>query len=159
MAINLFGVKQEENETLRAYIESFNIAILEVPAPQPKVQISVITQGLPRQPLFESLAKKPASDFYVLLARVDRYINLEDAQLKKDNKREKMRDTEGPSSHNSRGNPEDDFNTLTPKSKHLTPLITSPARMLMVMDRFLALQWSKGSEVGPQLHKSIYFCR
>ncbi|KAL0448292.1 UNVERIFIED_CONTAM: hypothetical protein Slati_1385600 [Sesamum latifolium] len=95
-AINLFEVKQEENETLRAYIECFNQAILEVPATHLEVLISAIMQGLRNRPLLESLAKKPISDFYDLLARADRYINLEDAQLiKKDNPHDRRRDNEG----------------------------------------------------------------
>ncbi|KAL0448376.1 UNVERIFIED_CONTAM: hypothetical protein Slati_1394000 [Sesamum latifolium] len=124
-AISLFDVKLEEKETLRAYIERFNKAILQVPATHPKILISAITQGLSSGPLFGSLAKKPVFDFYDLLALADMYINLKEAQLTK-----KDKDLPPARAGESR---EDDLISLIPKMS-TAPLITSPAWMLMATD-------------------------
>ncbi|KAL0322385.1 UNVERIFIED_CONTAM: Transposon Tf2-11 polyprotein [Sesamum calycinum] len=83
LAINLFGVKTIENETLRAYVQHVNSDILEVLATHQEVLIKTLTQGLQVGPLFELMVKKPISDFHDLLARVKRYMTLEYDQLKK----------------------------------------------------------------------------
>ncbi|KAL0406265.1 UNVERIFIED_CONTAM: hypothetical protein Slati_3940400 [Sesamum latifolium] len=66
--INLFGIKQEEKETLRTYVQRFNTAVLEVPTPHQEVLVSALIQGLRGGPLFESLVKRPAIDFLDVLA-------------------------------------------------------------------------------------------
>ncbi|KAL0423912.1 UNVERIFIED_CONTAM: hypothetical protein Sradi_0926000 [Sesamum radiatum] len=104
-AISLFGMEHEENDTLKAYIEQFNNNILEVPAIYPQVLISSITQGLYNEPLFESMTKKHISDLYNLLARTDRYINLEDSQLTKDNSIDRKRNKEGSFARRSKVEP------------------------------------------------------
>ncbi|KAL0394714.1 UNVERIFIED_CONTAM: hypothetical protein Slati_4437600 [Sesamum latifolium] len=105
-AISFFGVKQEEKDTLKAYIEHFHKVILEILVTHLEVLLSAITQGLRNGPLFESLAKKSVSNFYDLLARADSYINLEDAQLTEKNIAcNRSRDNEKASSHKSRGEP------------------------------------------------------
>ncbi|KAL0434471.1 UNVERIFIED_CONTAM: hypothetical protein Slati_2781400 [Sesamum latifolium] len=63
-AINLFRIKQEEKETLRDNIQHFNTTILKVPTTHQEVLVSAFTQELCRGPLLESLAKKPATDFW-----------------------------------------------------------------------------------------------
>ncbi|KAL0445595.1 UNVERIFIED_CONTAM: hypothetical protein Slati_1687400 [Sesamum latifolium] len=78
-AISLFAIKQDERETLRAYVQRFNIPVLEVPAPHQEVLINAFTQGLRGGPLFDSLAKRLAVDFLDVLARTEKYMNLEDA--------------------------------------------------------------------------------
>ncbi|KAL0405136.1 UNVERIFIED_CONTAM: hypothetical protein Slati_3827500 [Sesamum latifolium] len=78
-AISLFGIKQEEKETLRTYAQHFNIAILEVPTVHQQVLVSAFTQGLRGGPLFESLAKKPTTDFLDVPVRAEKHMNLEDA--------------------------------------------------------------------------------
>ncbi|KAL0413125.1 UNVERIFIED_CONTAM: hypothetical protein Sradi_1514200 [Sesamum radiatum] len=75
------SVKQEENETLKAYVQRFNTAILEVLATHQEVLVSAFTQRLRGGPLFESLAKKPITDFLHVLARDGKYMNLEDIWL------------------------------------------------------------------------------
>ncbi|KAK4395935.1 hypothetical protein Sango_1747800 [Sesamum angolense] len=59
--------KLEDNETLRAYVQRFNITVLEVPTAHQEVLISAFTQGLREGPFFESLAKKPTVDFLDVL--------------------------------------------------------------------------------------------
>ncbi|KAL2235261.1 UNVERIFIED_CONTAM: hypothetical protein Sindi_1258300 [Sesamum indicum] len=68
--VSLFGVKQEEKETLRTYVQHFNSAILEVPATDWEILVSTFTKGLCGALLFESLAKKPGTNFLDVLARL-----------------------------------------------------------------------------------------
>ncbi|XP_073018166.1 uncharacterized protein [Primulina eburnea] len=81
--LSLFGMKQQENETLREFVQLFNSAALEIPATTPDIMISAFTQGLRGGEFFKSLVKKPPSSYDDLLARAEKYINLEDAQWHK----------------------------------------------------------------------------
>ncbi|KAL0313041.1 UNVERIFIED_CONTAM: hypothetical protein Sradi_5703400 [Sesamum radiatum] len=133
---------------LKGLCPNFNTAILEVPIPYQEVLVSALTQGLCGGPLFEYLAKKPAIDFLDVLARAEKYMNLEDAWLVEQNDCDKRKENELPSTRRTRGEPQGHFNPMDPKNEHYTPLITSPARMLMETYQLLALQWAKGSEEG-----------
>ncbi|KAL0288365.1 UNVERIFIED_CONTAM: hypothetical protein Sangu_2660700 [Sesamum angustifolium] len=88
--ISLFGIKQEEKETLRAYVQYFNATILEIPTAHQEVIVSAFT--LHGGPLIESLAKKPAIDFLDVLAQAEKYMNLEDAWLVKKNEHDKRKE-------------------------------------------------------------------
>ncbi|KAL0325378.1 UNVERIFIED_CONTAM: hypothetical protein Sradi_5107100 [Sesamum radiatum] len=140
LAISLFGVKQEE-ETLKAYVQHFNTAILEVSTYQQEVLVSVFTKGLCGGPLLKSRAKKPNTNFLDVLTRAEMYINLEDTWLVKKNSHDKRKASELPFSYRGRGESRGRFNPLNPKQEHYTLLITNLARMLMAIDQHLALQW------------------
>lgn len=58
----------------------FNAATLEVPTCPPEVQISTFTQGLKGGDLFRSLVKRAPITYDELLARAEKYINVEEAQ-------------------------------------------------------------------------------
>ncbi|XP_075507202.1 uncharacterized protein LOC142543686 [Primulina tabacum] len=73
-------MKQQENETLREFVQRFNSAALEIPAAIPDIMISAFTQGLRGGEFFKSLVKKPPLSYDDLLARAEKYVNLEDAQ-------------------------------------------------------------------------------
>ncbi|XP_073131435.1 uncharacterized protein [Henckelia pumila] len=78
--LSLFVMKQQDQETLREFIQRFNGAALEVPTATPDILISAFTQGLKGGEFFKSLVKKPQSSYDDLLARAKKYVNLEDAQ-------------------------------------------------------------------------------
>ncbi|XP_073064019.1 uncharacterized protein [Primulina eburnea] len=78
--LSLFVMKQQEAETLREFVQRFNNAALEIPAATPDIMISAFTQGLRGGEFFKSLVKKPPSSYDDLLARAEKYVNLEDAQ-------------------------------------------------------------------------------
>ncbi|KAL0406411.1 UNVERIFIED_CONTAM: hypothetical protein Slati_3955000 [Sesamum latifolium] len=107
-------IKQEDNKTLRAYIQRFNKAILEVPTAHQEVLVNAFTQGLRGGPLFESLAKKSAIDFLDVLAQTGKYMNLEDAWLMRKSSHDRWRENELSSSNRSRGEPEGCLNPLDP---------------------------------------------
>ncbi|XP_075500196.1 uncharacterized protein LOC142538781 [Primulina tabacum] len=78
--LSMFVMKQQEAETLREFVQRFNSATLEIPAATPDIMISAFTQGLRGGEFFKSLVKKPPSSYDDLLARAEKYVNLEDAQ-------------------------------------------------------------------------------
>ncbi|KAL0361006.1 UNVERIFIED_CONTAM: hypothetical protein Sradi_3785100 [Sesamum radiatum] len=77
--LSLFSIQQKERESLKDYLRRFNTATLEVPSATQEVKASTFVQGLRDGDFFKSLAKKPTTKFDVLLARVAKYINMEDA--------------------------------------------------------------------------------
>ncbi|XP_073131641.1 uncharacterized protein [Henckelia pumila] len=78
--LSLFVMKQLDQETLREFIQRFNGVALEVPTSNPDILISAFTQGLKGGEFFKSLVKKLPSSYDDLLARAEKYVNLEDAQ-------------------------------------------------------------------------------
>ncbi|KAL0278050.1 UNVERIFIED_CONTAM: hypothetical protein Sradi_7300400 [Sesamum radiatum] len=114
-SINPFGIKQEEKETLMAYVQRLNIATLEVSTTYEEVLVNVFTQGLRRGPLLESLAKKSTMDFLDVLARAEKYIYLEDAWLVKKNRHDKRKEGEPYLTCRLKGELRGLFNPLDPK--------------------------------------------
>ncbi|XP_073122033.1 uncharacterized protein [Henckelia pumila] len=78
--LSLFVMKQQDQKILGEFIQRFNGAALEVPTAIPDILISAFTQGLKGGEFFKSLVKNPPSSYIDLLARTDKYVNLEDAQ-------------------------------------------------------------------------------
>ncbi|XP_073051186.1 uncharacterized protein [Primulina eburnea] len=86
--LSMFVMKQQENETLREFVQRFNSEALEIPAATIDIMISAFTQGLRGGEFFKSLVKKPPSSYDDLLVRAEKYVNLEDAQRSRDEVRE-----------------------------------------------------------------------
>ncbi|KAK4397419.1 hypothetical protein Sango_1578500 [Sesamum angolense] len=124
--ISLFGINLEEKETLRAYVQCFNTVILEVPTAHHEVLVSALTQGLCEGLLFKSLHKKPAADFLDVLARAEKYINLENTWLVKKNGRDKRKESELSSTRRLRGEPRGCLHPHDPKNDHYTPSHNQP---------------------------------
>ncbi|KAI3473671.1 hypothetical protein Pfo_031543, partial [Paulownia fortunei] len=83
-SLTLFSIKQKDNEALRSYIKRFTAAALEVPSAMQEVLSNALDQGLQDGEFFRSLAKKSAISFDDLLARAEKYINMEEAQREPD---------------------------------------------------------------------------
>ncbi|XP_073138857.1 uncharacterized protein [Henckelia pumila] len=82
-AYSLFEAKQSGEEFLRTYIKRFNKIALEVPTCAQETKIMAFTQGLREGEFFKSLVKKAPRTFEDLLARAEKYINMEEAQRQK----------------------------------------------------------------------------
>ncbi|XP_073138061.1 uncharacterized protein [Henckelia pumila] len=82
-AYSLFEAKQAGEKSLRAYIKRFNKTALEVPTCAQETKIIAFTQGLREGEFFKSLVKKAPRTFEDLLARAEKYINMEEAQRQK----------------------------------------------------------------------------
>ncbi|KAL2232539.1 UNVERIFIED_CONTAM: hypothetical protein Sindi_1433900 [Sesamum indicum] len=107
----------EKKKTLRAYVQYFNNAILKVPAAHQEMLINTLTQRFQVESLFESLAKKHVNDFYDLLAREWKFINLEYARLvKKGDNCDKRRDNEGTPTYRRIEESRRCFNPLNPRT-------------------------------------------
>ncbi|XP_075486236.1 uncharacterized protein LOC142525832 [Primulina tabacum] len=91
-AFSLFEVKQNPEESLRAYIRRFNRVALDVPTCATETKTTAFTQGLREGEFFKSLTKKVSGDFEDLLSRAEKYINMEEAQKQK---REAVRKEKG----------------------------------------------------------------
>ncbi|XP_042410156.1 uncharacterized protein LOC121999560 [Zingiber officinale] len=79
-SVSLFSMKQEARETLRAYIQRFNQAALDIPAISSETMIHAFTQGLMDGDFFHSLIRKPPRDYDHMLKKANKYINVEEAQ-------------------------------------------------------------------------------
>ncbi|XP_075479421.1 uncharacterized protein LOC142520304 [Primulina tabacum] len=82
-AFSLFEVKQNPEESLRAYIRRFNRVALDVPTCATETKTTAFTQGLREGEFFKSLTKKVPGYFEDLLSRAEIYINMEEAQKQK----------------------------------------------------------------------------
>lgn len=82
-SLYLTTIKQGTNESLREYMTRFNEAILEIPGVEATLKIHSFIEGLRPGHFFASLMQKPTEMFDELLARVQKYINMEEAMVAK----------------------------------------------------------------------------
>ncbi|XP_042410035.1 uncharacterized protein LOC121999415 [Zingiber officinale] len=79
-SVNLFSIKQGARETLRAYIQRFNQAALDIHVISSETMMHAFTQGLMDGDFFHSLIRKPPRVYDHMLKKASEYINVEEAQ-------------------------------------------------------------------------------
>lgn len=165
--LTLYGMRQKDNEPLRAYLKRFTIATLEVPEASQDVLITSFSQGLHEGDFYTSLAKKGPQSWDELLQRAAKYVNLEDAlRLKnvetparehaqmdrtsaivKDNRAERKempREVKGLwLGGEKRGGPR--YNSYT-------PLVSPPSQVLMAIKSSPLLKWPGTWSERPKNH-------
>ena len=81
---SLINIKQREGESIRAYINRFNVAVLEVQNLYQSVAMAALKGGLQKNDLLFSLEKKYPRDFADFLARAEGYARAKEAFKMKD---------------------------------------------------------------------------
>ena len=88
---SLINIKQREGESIRAYVNRFNVAALEVRNLDQSVAMAALKGGLQKNDLLFFLEKKYPRDFVDLLARAEGYARAEEAFKMKDEEAVKQR--------------------------------------------------------------------
>ncbi|KAL0405953.1 UNVERIFIED_CONTAM: hypothetical protein Slati_3909200 [Sesamum latifolium] len=159
--LSLFSIRQKEGESLKDYLQRFNMASLEVPSAIQEVKANVFAQGLMDGDFFKSLTKKPDTKFDVLLARAAKYINMEDAQAsKREGRGEKRKENKD---ENPSKKPKMDFKDKNPAWQRMnmvyTPLTIPITQALMAVEGKGLLSRPRSYKDGPRQPKSDKFCR
>ncbi|KAI3453674.1 hypothetical protein Pfo_010337 [Paulownia fortunei] len=162
-SLTLFSIKQKDNEALRSYIKRFTATALEVPSATQEVLSNTLAQGLQDGEFFRSLAKKSARSFDDLLARAEKYINIEEAQRMKRDEGERKRDRREPGKERGgfvrKLKPEEQ--PLLPVSgepRQYTPLVAPRAHILMAIAKHKGLKRPYNHSAAPTKPKSNLFC-
>ena len=90
------SMKQQEDETLRAYISHFNKETLSIDEADDKILVAVFINGLKKGKFLFSLYKNDPKTMSEVLYRATTYMNAEDALLarkERPRKRERQEDT------------------------------------------------------------------
>ncbi|KAL8505453.1 hypothetical protein ACS0TY_016627 [Phlomoides rotata] len=119
-----------EAKSLRAFLNCFNQAALEVPIASLEVKINSLTNGFKDGDFFSSLAKKHVATFDDLLRRAEKYITLE--EIRKAKKVEsKPSASEKKKAHKVKlVDPEPTGGRFRRKFEKYTPLKLQPAEVL-----------------------------
>ncbi|KAL0402737.1 UNVERIFIED_CONTAM: hypothetical protein Slati_4303600 [Sesamum latifolium] len=157
--LSLFAVRQKEDEPLKEYLQRFNTATLEVPAATQEVKASAFSQGLLDGDFFKSLAKKPVSKFDALLTRAATYINMEEAQAaKKDRRGEKCKEVrEDAPSKKPRGDLKDRKPPFQRVNAVYTPLVIPITQAFMAVEEKGLIMRPRSWRDTPQRPKSDKF--
>lgn len=75
-SLSLFSLKQGSEETLRKYIQRFNQVTLHVPIVALEALVSPFSQGSMDGDFFQSLVKKPPTNYDDLFGRAKKYISV-----------------------------------------------------------------------------------
>ncbi|XP_030964868.1 uncharacterized protein LOC115986152 [Quercus lobata] len=91
----LMSIKQQEEETLRAYISRFNKEALSIDEADDKILVAAFMNGLKEGKFLFSLYKNDSKTMSEVLYRATKYINAKDALLAREDrpkKRERQED-------------------------------------------------------------------
>ncbi|KAL0416591.1 UNVERIFIED_CONTAM: hypothetical protein Slati_3491000 [Sesamum latifolium] len=156
----LFTVVQQEQESLRDYVQRFSEAVLEVQDLNHELLASILQQGLRRGRFRESIAGKPPTTLDELLKRVAKYIRIEEALKPKaevDNKR-KIR--EGEKRDPRREGLANGQRHIPPNTfAKYTPLTVPRAEILTIAEQQGIVQWPRKMKEKPKRLKSDRYCR
>ncbi|XP_073121675.1 uncharacterized protein [Henckelia pumila] len=157
---SLFAIKQREHENLRAYIRRFSALALEVPMATPDLLISAFMQGLDTKDFLKSLIKRSPETYEELLARAEKYVNMEEIQVSRAAvKRERPKSPKGnrvPSNGTGMGQP---FRpALLGEFSSFTPLRMSKVRALQICDDRKLTQRPPWTEKGPRNREPDKYC-
>ncbi|XP_073152593.1 uncharacterized protein [Henckelia pumila] len=158
--LSLFAIKQQGQEDLRTYIRRFSALALEVPTATTDLLISTFTQVLATGDFLKSLIKKPSSTYDELLARAEKYVNLEEIQVSRSNgwtnkplSPKNVRTPNPPRRAGPVPRPE-----LLGQFTSFTPLRMGKTQVMRICEEKRLLQRPPWSEQGPRRPKSDKYC-
>ncbi|XP_073152599.1 uncharacterized protein [Henckelia pumila] len=157
---SLFAIKQREHENLKAYIRRFSALALEVPMATPDLLISSFMQGLDTKDFLKSLIKRPPETYEELLARAEKYVNMEEIQVSwaavKRERPKSPKNNRVPNNNSGMGQP---FRpALLGEFTSFTPLRMSKVRALQICDDRKLTQRPPWTENGPRNRQSDKYC-
>ncbi|XP_021617928.1 uncharacterized protein LOC110618971 [Manihot esculenta] len=178
-------VRQRRNESLREYIARFNTEALQITELDKSRAVEAMQKGMTSPEFFGSLSRKPPTSLAELMKRAEKYIRQDDALMtsrfaKEEADRGKAPEERRPERHEKRQNkrpeayrqPWDrrDQTPLPPRvpdqrpfplrvPETLTPLNTSRAEVLMVVQNKEFLQWPKPMKAEASQRDTDKYCQ
>lgn len=154
----ILSPSNKQNESLREYLTHFNAVVLETPGVESNLKVHAFVQGLRGGLFFESLVKNLPSKFEELLARVDKFIQLQEAKNSKRvknvsiKKEKRMEEKKKPLSEGKIP-----YDRVDRFSRTYTPLTKQPAELLEVVLRKPEVQFPYGHDKPPRQPQSEKF--
>ncbi|KAL0313588.1 UNVERIFIED_CONTAM: hypothetical protein Sradi_5758100 [Sesamum radiatum] len=156
----LFTIIQQEQESLRDYVQRFSEAVLEVPHLNHELLASILQQGLRRGRFRESIAGKPPTTLDQLLKRAAKYIRIEEALKHKVDSGNKRKIREGERKDPRREGFAEGQRHMPPDGfAKYTPLKAPRAEILTVAEQQGIVQWPGKMKDNPKRLKSDKYCR
>ncbi|XP_073152910.1 uncharacterized protein [Henckelia pumila] len=156
----LFAIKKREHENLRAYIRRFSALALEVPMATTDLLINAFMQGLDTKDFLKSLIKRPPETYGELLARAEKYVNMEEIQAARASEK-KERPKSSKINRFPNNNPKTEKSSrpaLLGQFTFFTPLCMSKTQALQICDYQRLTQRHSWTEQGPQNRESDKYC-
>ncbi|XP_011085866.1 uncharacterized protein LOC105167744 [Sesamum indicum] len=161
-ATHLFTIRQQNDEALKNFMGGFNNETLEVPDLRIDMMISILIHGLKKGAFASALARDPPSDVEQLMNLAQKYINEEEMNAMKDGEwrveygRDRGYDVKNDKRSRHDRNKEPHYSQ---KYNKYTPLNTTRARALLMVERKEVLRWPKPTRATPAKKHSSKYCR
>ena len=185
---HLLTIKQGSQESLRSYVQRFNVESLKVDIPAEKFPITAFIAGLGVQSkyLMFSISKNPQASMVEVLAKVEKYINGEEALIskkessstykeksgtdkrrgrspKRQSDRERSPNKDGERSPKRRGNLRDSlgppqFERRRHSPQRFTPLTASVSQVLREVRNEQFLRWPTQMKLDPTTRDNTRYC-
>ncbi|XP_011075625.1 uncharacterized protein LOC105160057 [Sesamum indicum] len=160
-ATHLFTIRQQDNEALKTFMGRFNNETLEVPDLRIDMVVSILIHGLKKGAFASALARDPPSDVEQLMSMAQKYIDEEEMNALKDGewRFEEGRDRRHYEKEERQPRHEWNREPFQRKYHKYTPLNTTRAKALLMVERKDVLRWPKPTRVTPSKKHSSKYCR
>ncbi|KAL2227192.1 UNVERIFIED_CONTAM: Retrovirus-related Pol polyprotein from transposon [Sesamum indicum] len=160
-ATHLFTIRQQDNEALKSFMGRFNNGTLEVPDLRIDMMVSILIHGLKKGAFASALVRDPPSDIEQLMNMAQKYINEEEMNALKDGewRAEEGRGRRIFDKEERRSRHERNREQYQRKYQKYTPLNTTRAKALLMLERKDVLRWPKPTRVTPARKNSHKYCR
>ncbi|KAL2238352.1 UNVERIFIED_CONTAM: Transposon Ty3-G Gag-Pol polyprotein [Sesamum indicum] len=160
-ATHLFTIRQQDNEALKSFMGRFNNGTLEVPDLRIDMMVSILIHGLKKGAFASALARDPPTDIEQLMNMAQKYIDEEEMNALKDGE---WRSDEGRGrriydKEERRSRHERNREQYQRKYQKYTPLNTTRAKALLMLERKDVLRWPKPTRATPARKNSHKYCR